>query len=146
MYDTTTLRQALDAFYKKNAQYFPNSRPTPRAKRFLRNHDVAHVLFGCDTSILGEAQVKLWTILGTSLGFWKHFREYYEASAFELSRKYSWKHILTNVPKIFFYMPRIFIRAKRMTKPWQFSNYERYLDKPLVEIRKEFNIIPANSP
>ena len=37
-----------------------------KAKRFF-NHDLTHVMFGCDTSIYGETALKPWTLLGTTI-------------------------------------------------------------------------------
>jgi hypothetical protein len=38
-------------------------------------------------------------------------------------------------------IPLTIVRARKMSKPWPWSNYNLYLNKPISEIRKEFGII-----
>jgi len=118
---TQTLQQGLDAFREKNNSYFSKKKMSPAGNEFFLCHDIAHVVFGCGTTIYGEGLVKIWTTFGTSLGFWEVFKNYKEVNA------------LTTLPKAI-------LKAKRMSKPWPFLDYQPYLDKPLGEIRKEFNI------
>jgi ubiquinone biosynthesis protein Coq4 len=141
MADEETLQQGLDKFYKKNTKYFPDRPTSERAKKFLTYHDIAHIVFGCDTSMYGEGVVKLWTIFGTNLGFWKVIGEYNEAKAFELFRMYSFKHVSKNIIRFLYVLPTVIIRAKRMTKPWPWSDYESYLNTSISDIRREFGII-----
>lgn len=137
-----TLRQGLEKFYKENEDYLSHGKKevSSEAKAFFEAHDVAHVLFGCDISLFGEGSVKIWTIFGTTLGFWKHLRGYKEANAFDLSKNFSFAHVVNNIFKFLLSIPVLIIRAKRMYKRWPWSEYEFYLDKPIAEIRKEFNI------
>jgi len=138
----TTLREAIKEFYTVNFKYFSSRDISPKAEELFRCHDTAHVVFGCDTSILGEGMVKIWTIFGTSLGFWKHLEGYAEADAFSLFKEYRWSHVANNIFKIFITAPRVIIRARLMNKRWPWSSFEPYLDLPLDAIRKEFNIKP----
>jgi ubiquinone biosynthesis protein Coq4 len=140
MTDEVTLQQGVDKFYKKNMKYFSDRPTSDRAQKFLLCHDVAHIVFGCDTSIYGEGVVKLWTTFGTTLGFWKVISEYNEANAFELFRMYSFQHVAKNIFRFLLIIPKTIIRARQMSKPWTWSNYQPYLNKPISEIRKEFNI------
>lgn len=133
-----TLRQALQHFQERNAKYF--SEKPDNAPSFLADHDVTHVVFGCDTSLYGEGVVKVWTTFGTTLSFWKVVRGYKEADAFELSRNYSFRHVTKNIFRFLCVIPKTIIRAKRMHKPWPFSDYQSYLDVPIIQIREEFNI------
>lgn len=137
-----TLRAAIEAFYAANAKYFGDRDKTPEAEIFFRHHDIAHVIFDCDTSIVDEGKVKVWSIFGTTLGFWKHIKGYSEADAFSLFKMYSWSHVLKSVFKLILIMPRVMIRARSMNKPWPWSSYEEYLDQPITQIRAEFNIKP----
>ena len=71
MNDHITLQEGLDLFYEKNMKYFSARDISEEGAAFLKCHDVAHIVFGCDTSIFGEGVVKTWTTFGTTLGFWK---------------------------------------------------------------------------
>lgn len=137
-----TLREALAQFHKEHHNYLSHNKDgiSKEAKSFFRSHDIAHVLFGCDISLFGEGSVKIWTIFGTTLGFWKHIKGYKEASAYELSKSFGFLHILKNIFKFLLAIPVIILRAKKMHKPWPWSAFDSYLDTPISEIRKEFNI------
>ncbi len=140
--DNMTLRQGLEKFYSKNKDYLSHDKNglTPEAKAFFASHDAAHVLFRCDISLFGEGSVKIWTIFGTTLGFWKHIRGYQEANAFELSKEFGFTGFVSNIFKFLGSIPILIVRARRMHKPWPWSSFEPYLDTPISEIRKEFNI------
>ena len=137
-----TLRQGLENFYDKYRKYHSHTEEgiSNKARSFFKSHDIAHVLFGCDISLYGEGSVKIWTIFGTTLGFWNHIREYKEANAFRLSRNFSFGHVVRNIFKFIFSVPVLIIRARRMHKPWPWTGFEPYLDTPISEIREEFNI------
>ena len=123
-------------------KYFSDRDTSDEAKEFFRCHDIAHVVFGCDTTIFGEGVVKIWTVFGTTLGFWKHIAGYNEADAFALFRMYSLKHVAKNILRLFVTIPSVIVRARRMSKPWNWSDFETYMDVPIGKIREEFNIIP----
>ncbi len=138
----TTLRQGLEKFYVEYMDYHSHTTAgiSNEVKAFFKSHDIAHVLFGCDISLLGEGSVKIWTIFGTTLGFWNHLRLYRKANAFRLSKSFTFSHVVKNIFKFLLSIPILIIRAKKMHKPWPWSGFEPYMDMPIAEIRKEFNI------
>lgn len=142
MEDRITLRQGLEKFCKQYKDHLSHKKReiSYEAQEFFKSHDIAHVLFGCDISLYGEGSVKIWTIFGTTLGFWKHINGYQEANAFELSKKFTLAHVVMNIFKFLSSIPLLIIRAKRMHKPWPWAAFEPYLDTPIEDIRKEFNI------
>jgi len=135
-----TLREGLDQFHKRNQQYFSKRKMSKQGEEFLRYHDMAHVVFGCDTTIYGEGMVKIWTTFGTNWSFWRVTKAYNEVSAFELSRQYSFRHVAKNILRFLITIPKAIFRAREMNKPWPFSECDAYLDIPVSEIRQEFNI------
>lgn len=140
MEESITLQQGLDKFHHKNMKYFSDKSISKEGEKFLQCHDIAHVVFGCDTTIYGEGVVKIWTTFGTTLSFWKVINGYKEASAFELSKKFSFGHVTKNILRYLLVIPKTIVSAKKMTKPWPFLDYNAYLNMPIAEIRKEFNI------
>lgn len=146
MEDSTTLRQGLEKFHREYKNHLSHNKKgiSSEAQAFFISHDIAHVLFGCDISLYGEGTVKIWTIFGTTLGFWKHINGYRSANALELSKSFTLFHVITNIFKFISTIPVIIIRAKRMHKPWPWREFEPYLDTPISEIRKEFNIKVLN--
>jgi len=137
-----TLQEGIEKFNQKNLKYFSDRDTSDEAKEFFRCHDIAHVVFGCDTTIFGEGVVKIWTVFGTTLGFWKHIAGYNEADAFALFRMYSLRHIARNILRLLVTIPSVILRAKRMSKLWNWSDFESYLDVPISNIREEHKIIP----
>ena len=137
-----TLRQGLEKFHKEYKNHLSHNKKgiSSEAQAFFKSHDIAHVLFDCDISLFGEGSVKIWTIFGTTLGFWKHIKGYQEADALELSKNFNIAHVINNIFKFLSSIPVLIIRAKRMHKLWLWSEFEPYLDTPISEIRKEFNI------
>ena len=135
-----TLQQGIEQFHQKNQKYFAERLHSAKGEEFLKCHDVAHIVFGCDTTIYGEGVVKIWTTFGTTLSFWKVISGYKEANAFELFKMYSLRHIMKNIGQYLWVIPKAIIRTKRMSKPWPFSAYKPYLNVSITEIRKEFNI------
>lgn len=137
-----TLKEGLKRFYANyEGRLSHNKEGIPdEVKSFFLSHDIAHVLFGCDITLFGEGAVKIWTIFGTTLGFWNHVRAYNKADAYELSKNFNVAHIVSNIFKLVLAIPELVIRAKKMNKRWPWSGFEPYLDVPISEIRKEFNI------
>lgn len=138
-----TLKQGLEKFYKEHDSHLiHNKEGIPSdVKIFFKSHDIAHVLFDCDISLFGEGSVKVWTIFGTTLGFWKHISAYKKANAFELSRNFSRAHVISNIFKLLIAIPVLIIKSKNMHKPWPWTEFETYLDTSISDIRKEFNIL-----
>lgn len=135
-----TLSEGLERYFAANARLLTTRDVSEEAAHFFRCHDVAHVVFGCDTTLLGEGTVKLWTIFGTTLGFWRHLRGYSEAEAFSLFRQYSRRHIASNIGRLVLSVPGNIKRARRMRRRWPWSEYEPYLGRTLSDIRSEFDI------
>ena len=138
----STLREGLERFYNEHESHLSHTKEgiPSEVKAFFKSHDIAHVLFGCDISLFGEGSVKVWTIFGTTLGFWKHIGAYKKANAFELARNFTFAHVVSNIFKFLISIPVLIIRSKKMHKPWPWSEFEPYMDASIAEIRKEFNI------
>ncbi|WGK64838.1 hypothetical protein [Croceiramulus getboli] len=137
-----TLREGLEQFYARyeNQLSHTDTALPQEVHAFFKSHDLVHVLFGCDISLFGEGQVKLWTIFGTTLGFWNHLKLYRKANAFELSRKLPFWKSITDLFRLIGSVPVLILRARQMHRPWPWEEYERYLDTSIADLRKEFNI------
>ncbi|MEO0734642.1 MAG: hypothetical protein AAFZ52_17540 [Bacteroidota bacterium] len=150
--DGLSLRQALAQFRLLNRDYLSHTAAdlSPAARSFFRSHDVAHVLFGCDISLFGEGSVKIWTIFGTTLGFWQHLVDYREANAYSLAQKFPVQDTVRQLFRLLISLPTLIVRAYRMRRRWPWSDFEDYLDVPIYQIRQEFNINvippPSGSP
>jgi ubiquinone biosynthesis protein Coq4 len=140
-----TLREALDEYYQINPElYNPNQMDQLSSKKFIA-HDVAHVLFGCDTTIEGECKVGAWSIFGTDIGLWGYTLGFQQAqeirnatlsTVFELGIFKSAFIFIKSVPLRI----RVLIRTFKMKHRWPFYNFDQYWDKPLNTLRTEFGI------
>ena len=135
-----TLREALAEFYSVNSHLFSVPEPDTVWTKLLVHHDVGHVFFGVNTSILDEAAGDYWTLFGTDLSF----KEYLAYAKSPEGKKLIANIGFVNIVKsLFLGMPllsKTYFRARKMTRKWKTRGYEQYMDMPLVEIRKEFNL------
>lgn len=106
----------------------------------LHAHDVAHVVFGCDTTLVGEVTLARWSLLGITgsirpylTGLRRRETRGLFSDAFAQFRpSLLWRMIRAASLAIF--------RSLRMRERWPYEGYELYLDQPLGEIRKRFGI------
>ena len=64
---TMTLREGLAEYYTTIDGLITEENADPEVAALFRFHDTCHVLFGCDTSIHGEALADTWSIFGTTV-------------------------------------------------------------------------------
>ena len=137
-----TLKEALEEYHELNSKILYKREMSSDSKVFFACHDVAHVVFACDTSLLNEGMVKMWTAFGTTLGFWRHIAAYSRQETNEIVKELGWKLIIATSFQSLIIMPRVLRRCFAMKKRWPWSSFEEYLNVPLAEIRHEFNIQP----
>lgn len=135
-----TLREALAEFYCVNSQMFSVPEPETKWTELLVHHDVGHVFFGVNTSILDESAGDYWTLFATDLSF----KEYLEYASSPEGKKVIksigfmniFKSLILGLPLLF----RTYLNSRKMTRKWKTKDYDKYMDIPLVEIRKEYNL------
>lgn len=135
-----TLREALAEFYSVNAHSFSPPQPGTVWTELLVNHDVGHVFFGVNTRILDEAAGDYWTLLGTDLSFKEYLAYAKSPEGKNLVKDIGFVFI---VKSLFLGLPllyKIYINTRKMSRKWNIRGYHQYMDTPLVEIRKEFNL------
>lgn len=112
--------------------------------QFFAAHDACHVLFALDTDLVDEALADTWTLAGTDVK-WAELKSYFERpeqrSFFaQFFAEIGWWSTIwqatTAIPKIAVAM----WRARKMTKKWPLFHWNEHLDRPLVELRREFGI------
>lgn len=89
-----TLKEALQYYYQANTDILYRGDKSVGSVDFFRCYDVAHVVFGCDTSWLNEAMVNIWTVFGTAMRFWGHIRAYSREETREIAKTFRWRSIL----------------------------------------------------
>lgn len=61
------LEQGITEYRVLNPDLDEARHATPEGAEFFRCHDVAHVVFACDTSLLNEAMADASTLFGTTV-------------------------------------------------------------------------------
>ena len=143
--ENQTLREALKEYYQLNPHTYQVETMDDHSKRNFTAHDIAHVVFGCDTSIRGENKLGAWCLFGTNLGYWGYSfgfqrapeaRKAFYKTVFSLGLINSATIYLKSLPTQF----QVWKRTRKMKKKWPFYEYHEYLDKTLFQIRQEFLI------
>lgn len=136
-----TLREAIRQLREEDAKERDVAPVVaPEVERSMTAHDAVHVIFACDTSDRGETVAHAWMLLGTDVTH----REIasvtgtrdHQTFARELGHGRRVRAALSALPAI----AAAFWRARRMRARWSWTGYDRWLDTPLHEIRREYGV------
>jgi ubiquinone biosynthesis protein Coq4 len=141
-----TLAKALEEHYKINPQFTRYDQfETFEAGQTIKSHDISHLIYGCDTSYLGEYQVQMWNNNGSKktmpkfsfkMIFSKDLKSLIQlvipTGLIEFARENK-----TEMDKV---KAEIKTRSTRMTKKWIYGEEGKYMYKKIAEIRGEFGI------
>jgi hypothetical protein len=134
-----TLAEGIAEYYQLNPSLAKGRGTSREAQEFFRCHDAAHVVFGCGTTLSDEAIVKVASVCGTSGGFGVlHGYRLHESR--EIYRQLEKLEMLSTALKAPILVPRTLFHCLRQERRWPWSNFERYLNVSLCDIRKEFGI------
>ena len=61
-----TLREGLAEYFRGNPDLMNESELPQDLSEGLHAHDIAHVVFGCDTTLLGEVVLVRWSVFGVT--------------------------------------------------------------------------------
>lgn len=135
-----TLREGLEEYYLANPGLLDPAELPERVSCLFRQHDAGHVVFGCDTSLRGEALIDLWTVVGTTAGL-RGYLEYFEhPQVNQIFSEVGYLRIARDSIACLPDLLRVFARSRRLAARWPWADYERYLDRPLAEIRAELGL------
>ena len=139
-----TLREGLREYFDSNPNLLdpddPDQASSPEAVELFKRHDVVHIVFGTNTDVGQEAMTDTWAMAATDVG-WRNYLAYLrQPEAMGIITSIGWARAiwesLLAVPAVI----GVLRRARRMRKPWPWQDHDRYLDVPLCDIRREFNI------
>ena len=137
---TQTLREGIAEYYRSDPRLLAPRELPDHARRSLLAHDAAHVVFGCDTSARGEIALSRWTLFGATDWIPIYARGLATSETrwlfVEFFKKLRPRSLLLGALDGF----RAVYRSLRMASRWPSYEYERYLDQPLDELRRQFGI------
>lgn len=140
-----TLEEGLRELYSSRDDLVTGRGVSDSARKFFRCHDVAHVVFGCSTSLTNEVMVKIWSFFGTTAGL-ALVRDYRSPESKAVYEKIEWSAIPGTALRSVVNVPRVLFRCLRMRKRWPWSDFDRYENMRLGEIRREFGIRVVTVP
>lgn len=140
-----TLAQALSEYYGSRDDLVTGRGASDSARQFFRCHDAAHVVFGCSTTLTNEVMVKIWSFFGTTAGL-SLVRDYRSPESREIYEQIKWTDVPATALASLVNVPLVLFRCARMRKRWPWTDFERYENVRLDEIRREFAIRVVNVP
>lgn len=150
---TQTLRQGLEEYYAVNPNVTNPRELPPEFAKILLAHDVSHIILGCDTDMYDE--IKL-----LPLGFWTSdfkFSDYlsvnrdptikpairimYDDLVKQHGVLWLYASILVVLPQLLPEVMGIWWKTRGTRKYYPFLDYHLLLDRTLLDIRQEFNLL-----
>jgi hypothetical protein len=144
-----TLREGLDELYRHNPEV--ESVSNVNGKIFT-DHDLTHVIFGCDTSIIGEIMLKPWILLGCNISM-AELKEYAGNPEVQKLNKEGEALLggkfLTIVKIVFYYTPQFFwiwfTHVRKMSRKWPHSTLtNEMMNTRICDLRADYNISVLN--
>jgi len=135
-----TLVEGLDEYFHSMSNLLDLNQLQGSERDLFTNHDVAHVVFGCDISLRNEVMMDAWTVFGTDVGVIAYARYLSSPAAQNIFAQIGylkgfWSAIKA-LPDVF----RVIFRARRMKAKWPWSDHERYMQRSLGDIRRELGL------
>ena len=137
---TLTLKEAMAEFYRINSHLFSIPKAESKWTELLIHHDVGHVFFGVNTSILDEAGGDYWTLMATDLSFKEYLGYIKTPEAKKLLKDMGVINIIKSLALGMPLLLKVYFRSRKMKKKWNIRGYDKYMDTPLNEIRKNYNL------
>ena len=135
-----TLREGLAEYFRQNDELMDQNDLPRDLSIGLRSHDVAHVVFGCDTSVVGEVVLTRWSFFGITGSIRPYLVGLRRSETRVLFKDALVRFRLSMFWPMVKFASLAFIRSLRMRERWPYEHYSQYLDQPLCEIRKHFGI------
>lgn len=143
-----TLKEGLAEYLSANPGLTHFEPEDPGAELFLA-HDACHVVFGLGTSVVEEAMVDYWTLLGTDMtlsSYLSHAKQIGNIDFGHILRTLGYgvfiRETLASAP----YFLKVRKQAKRMQKRWPFHGFSEKLSEPLSSIRSAHGICILQVP
>lgn len=139
-----TLQDGLRKHYLLNPQFTPWSNyKSENAKKLVKAHDISHLIFGCDTSLLGEMRVQLWAKFAVQKFSFKESLAY----ARDKEAKVLLKNPVGYLAMFIFFLKhfgeirRVRRQSQLMPAKWVYFEEDSYMTTPVGAIRKRFGVV-----
>jgi hypothetical protein len=147
-HSTQTLREGLAEYYAANPHVTPPETQPSEFGKILLAHDVGHVIYGCDTGLYDELRLLAlfwWTSECTFTTYLRMKNSpavdvMYEDMIREKGTIWLYKEIFKVLPALIFNLIELRFKTLKWPKILPFLEFDRLLDRPLSDIRKEFGL------
>ena len=147
---TQTLREGLEEYYIVNSDFSHPSTQPPDFAKILFAHDASHVIYGCDTDMYDELKILPLTFWTSDFKFRDYLRERKNPAVDVMYEDLIKRHgvlwlvssILIVIPQVLPELISIWFKTRKRQRYVPFLNFEPLLDRSLLEIRTEFEILP----
>lgn len=149
-HSTQTLREGLAEYYALNPHVTdPSTQPSGFGK-ILRAHDVIHAIYACDTGMYDELKLlplSWWTSEYTFQAYLKMRNSpavdvMYEDIIRKKGAFWLYGEILKVLPGVILELIPIWFKTRNRQKLLPFLEFEPLLDRSLLDIRQEFDLLP----
>ena len=141
--NSLSLAEALQKHYGLNPQFTVwNDYKSNIAQKLVKAHDISHIIFGCDTTLLGEMRVQLWAKFGVQKFGLKESFAYAKdkESRVLLKNPVGYWLMLVFFVKHFEEIFKIRRQCQLMQKKWAYFDEDSYMASTVQDIRVQFNI------
>lgn len=139
-----TLGETLRRHYLLNPQFTVwSDYRSAIARKLVQAHDISHIIFGCDTSLLGEMRVQLWAKFGVHKFGYKESLMYArdkEAKVL-LKNPVGYRAMFLFFIKHIAEVGKVHSQTKRMSDKWVYFKEDSYTARTVGEIRAQFGIV-----
>lgn len=153
-HSTQSLKQGLEEYYEINSSITNPRELPPGFAQILLAHDITHVVLGCDTNMYDEIKLLPLSFWTSDFKFGDYIRTRQDPKirpAIDIMYNDLIKQhgILWLYSSILFVLPRllpeiiiIWFKTRGTRKYYPFLDHESLLNRSLLEIRQEFNLLP----
>lgn len=146
---TQTLRQGLEEYYTVNSDFSHPSTLPPDFAKIMYAHDASHVIYGCDTDMYDEIKILPLTFWTSDFKFRDYLRERQNPAVDVMYKDLIKRHgvlwlyssILIVIPQLLPELISIWFKTRKRKSYVPFLNFEPLLDRSLLDIRQEFEIM-----
>ena len=138
-----TLAEALELHYKLNLQFTKwFDYEDELLQKTMKSHDVCHIVFGCNTALLGEFRVELFTAFGTNLSG-SEYRKLVSnpkvlGEPLDIAKRIGYLKVLKLMLFNSFELVRIPYLCSKMNRKWPVFSEDEFMNQTVGEIRENF--------
>lgn len=153
-HSTQTLQQGLEEYYDTNPSITNPQDLSPEFAQILLAHDVSHVVLGCDTDMYDEIKLLPLSFWTSDFKFGDYIRTrkepkikpaidiMYDDLIEQHGVLWLYSSILFVLPRLLPEVITIWFKTRGTRKYYPFLYYQSLLDRTLLEIRQDFDLLP----